>query len=498
MQDGIKYDIDTITSVVDTRYCNEKLLPLLQSKLGFFTHKHLTTTELRTVLTSFRDIIQDKGSAKGIREAIELYLKVIGASRDSRITIRNSSSSDFQLTDSYFNNSYIVEVAIEGQITDLTLLTELLKYVLPAGYKLKYSFYSALDTIDYIVEKGTINIIIVSSAVNNRVASQDAEFFTESIIKYIFAEGIVSENGIYYIKNGNSYEDENVTYDSIIQDTLATELAASFTPVVKGTPIFKSVFKDGLPASGKGTLYVLVDAEDADTTSVILEGTSHIAKLVKRGDTYYAAKTYVIETEVELNVQHITDIEAYIEPQCPNPDDDINVNYYKGPGLQNKQTLSVLFDEGVVAYLFTEAAVNNIYVDDSSIRQKRSVKAGEQHNSMEDYYWYQDQGGSQELVKVENWYALTVDGYVECTWIVERNELIYKEPEEIYYTAVDEYYIFKKGQQIYYVASNDILANPSAISTSSVARRDADYTYIPTDDKDDEYKFRLNPKTIEE
>ena len=31
LQGGIKYDIDTITSVVDTRYCSERLLPLLQS-----------------------------------------------------------------------------------------------------------------------------------------------------------------------------------------------------------------------------------------------------------------------------------------------------------------------------------------------------------------------------------------------------------------------------------------------------------------------------------
>lgn len=230
LQGGLKYDIDTITSVVDTRYCNEKLLPLLQTKLGFFTNEHLTTDELRTLLTSFQTIVKNKGSSKGIRQAIELYLKVIGASRNSKITITNSNSNEPSNVISFYNNSYIVEVSIEGQITDTTLLTEILKYVLPAGYKLQYSFYQSTSNIDHIVEKGTINIVIISSAINNQVTAKDSSDIDSALIKYSYAEDIFDvNNGEYYILNNGTYI--RVENDTILQDKENLYEDVTFTPV---------------------------------------------------------------------------------------------------------------------------------------------------------------------------------------------------------------------------------------------------------------------------
>lgn len=167
---GVKNDIDSITNVVDTRLCSERLLPLLQTKLGFFTNKHLTATELRTVLQAFKYIVRDKGSRTGIREAIEVFLKVANASNKSRIQIvDNFVSIDGHTSETRPGNTYIVEVAIEGQQMDTTLLTELLKYVLPAGYQLKYSFYNATQTVTQIHDKDTVHIIFVDKSDNNGI-----------------------------------------------------------------------------------------------------------------------------------------------------------------------------------------------------------------------------------------------------------------------------------------------------------------------------------------
>ena len=234
LQGGIKYDIDTITSVVDTRYCSERLLPLLQSKLGFFTEKHLNASELRAVLTSFYQLCRDKGSLKGIREAIELYLKVIGASRKSRINVTNAVREP-QSNRILHNSSYIVEVLIEGQITDVTLLTELLRYVLPAGYILSYSFYQSLDAVEYIIERGTINVVIVSSAVNNRVVGYDSNNINEKLMKYIFATGDVNKDENYYVLENGEYVLKS--YDEITSADDATSYikqCAEFTELKYG------------------------------------------------------------------------------------------------------------------------------------------------------------------------------------------------------------------------------------------------------------------------
>lgn len=204
---SVKNDIDSITNVVDTRLCSERLLPLLQTKLGFFTNKHLTATELRIVLQAFKYIVRDKGSRTGIREAIEVFLKVANASNKSRIQIvDNFVSIDGHTSETRPGNTYIVEVAIEGQQMDTTLLTELLKYVLPAGYQLKYSFYNATQTVTQIHDKDTVHIIFVDKSDNNGIrltTSNDSDDRYPYELTWVDFES--SDESYYYIKENNAY-----------------------------------------------------------------------------------------------------------------------------------------------------------------------------------------------------------------------------------------------------------------------------------------------------
>ena len=204
---SVKNDIDSITNVVDTRLCSERLLPLLQTKLGFFTNKHLTATELRTVLQAFKYIVRDKGSRTGIREAIEVFLKVANASNKSRIQIvDNFVSIDGHTSETRPGNTYIVEVAIEGQQVDTTLLTELLKYVLPAGYQLKYSFYNATQTVTQIHDKDTVHIIFVDKSDNNGIrltTSNNSDNRYPYELTWVDFES--ADESYYYIKENNAY-----------------------------------------------------------------------------------------------------------------------------------------------------------------------------------------------------------------------------------------------------------------------------------------------------
>lgn len=171
---SVKYDIDSIVDILDTVQCNDRVLPLLQTKLGFFTDKHLTAEELRLVLISFMKIVKDKGSRIGIREAIEVFLKISNISRKSKISILNVDKSidktpDRSLVKTRLANTYIVEISIESDKIDTTILTEILRYVLPAGYKLKYSFYKSTENITQTVYSDTIHIVFIKKIDNDGI-----------------------------------------------------------------------------------------------------------------------------------------------------------------------------------------------------------------------------------------------------------------------------------------------------------------------------------------
>ena len=50
---GVKFDIDSIRDVVDTNQISERLIPYLQTKLGYFTDLKISTEKLRLILKAF-------------------------------------------------------------------------------------------------------------------------------------------------------------------------------------------------------------------------------------------------------------------------------------------------------------------------------------------------------------------------------------------------------------------------------------------------------------
>lgn len=146
----LKYNIDSIRDITDTQQCSEKLLSLLQTKLGFFTLLKIPGSDLRLILKAFPTIVRNKGSLKGIQQAVQVYLKLMGLDVDSEVDITSKMLTD--------TDSYIVDISVKGKLTDTSILTEILKYVIPAGYKLRYS-YKAGDNITTIIPTDNVEII---------------------------------------------------------------------------------------------------------------------------------------------------------------------------------------------------------------------------------------------------------------------------------------------------------------------------------------------------
>ena len=183
---GTKYDIDNIIEILDTSEIRNTLLPLLKTKLGFYSNVHLTDFELRLILQAIPYIVKCKGSRKAIFYAVNTYAKVHKLTSPITIVIHNKTTVDggwvypasheFLPVDDepviihrvdedeepsepisvpepymyqYYVNEYSIKIGLKTSFEDLYILNELLKYAVPCGYNLQYYYY------DDIIHKDT-------------------------------------------------------------------------------------------------------------------------------------------------------------------------------------------------------------------------------------------------------------------------------------------------------------------------------------------------------
>ena len=160
---AVKFDIDTIADVTDTNICNSRLLPLLQTKIGFFSDEDLDNDALRYVLKAFPYMVKNKGSRKGIEQAIYTFLKIHSIDTDVLVNITNEDDVD----------PYSIKIGINSSFKDTTILQEMLKYIIPTGYVVEVFFYTPVEVKMIVAPKTLGRIKWVSANVISQVRSQD-------------------------------------------------------------------------------------------------------------------------------------------------------------------------------------------------------------------------------------------------------------------------------------------------------------------------------------
>lgn len=139
VQNSIKYDIDTMVCSLSTEDTPGNYLERLKSKLGFYTTHNYDDESLRLALKVFPFIIRYKGSKEGIKRCVIAYLRHIGVRGNVKLDIYNEKTSED------VGYEYTVRIGIPTNITDTTLLMELLSYILPTGYFVEIYFYKDVN-----------------------------------------------------------------------------------------------------------------------------------------------------------------------------------------------------------------------------------------------------------------------------------------------------------------------------------------------------------------
>lgn len=157
---GVKFDIDTIQYLSNTNRCSSRALRLLQTKVGFLTKVDLDDEALRYTLKVFPFMMKNKGNLKSINQAVSVFLAVNHISLPTDIVIDN--------------DTYTVNIRIQHRFNDTSVLDELLKYILPAGYTYDYTFEEGVSNTTRFVEDDYIGAVF-SSDINTSVV-RDSQY----------------------------------------------------------------------------------------------------------------------------------------------------------------------------------------------------------------------------------------------------------------------------------------------------------------------------------
>lgn len=118
---AVKTDADLIYSIPLSTDSDEKLLELLAMTLGFKPKHQYNARQLKAVCSVFSEILKNKGSIKALKIACEALFN----SMDINQTLDYSFTAGKGKTE--------LNLYIPPEFDDITILNDLLSYILPAG-----------------------------------------------------------------------------------------------------------------------------------------------------------------------------------------------------------------------------------------------------------------------------------------------------------------------------------------------------------------------------
>ena len=128
INNGFIYDTSTMTDLLNTKNCRSNILPLLQTKVGYFsTLKDIDDNTLRLILSGFPILLKNKGSLKAVRYAINIYLKSLGLNLSYSIWKSKDGDENLGIP------SHSIVINIDYSFLNTNLLKNLLDYLIPGG-----------------------------------------------------------------------------------------------------------------------------------------------------------------------------------------------------------------------------------------------------------------------------------------------------------------------------------------------------------------------------
>lgn len=155
-----KAHIDMNARLNDPFLCPSQYLPMLARKLGFDYQTVIYEDELRPILACFKRLVSQKGSYKGIKETVNLFM--------------NIKHKYFKYSVELDNNQSIIYITIWDEVLDnLDILSDILRYILPCGYSFKYRSLTSINSLASLgFENQQAVTISIINTINNSLVSK--------------------------------------------------------------------------------------------------------------------------------------------------------------------------------------------------------------------------------------------------------------------------------------------------------------------------------------
>lgn len=217
---GIKHDADSIEYLTDTRFIKSNVLPLLQTKLGFFSKKNIDDESLRYVLMAFPSMVRNKGSLLAIKQLLNMCLKMNNITASYTINYSDSAT----IVNGVAINSHTIIIGIDTIISNTDIINELAKYLLPVGFSFYIYFFKNIAELQNIYLNDDVKLLYSSSNLSAQIRGTREYLASEDESRYIdYTMPIPSEELSYDLLGG-----VDVAWISSVDSTISDKFKGIF------------------------------------------------------------------------------------------------------------------------------------------------------------------------------------------------------------------------------------------------------------------------------
>ena len=223
-----KFNIDCIENILDPMMCPDTYLELLATRVGFFPRIHIDSNVLRYIISSFSNIIKNKGTKKSILEAIYCILKA-----------ENNPESTKPVLIYFDTINHNINIYTGNFLYNKLALNELLSYVLPFGYTYELNRYTNISDVDTsFVSSDVVKTLAPKYEENSLIVGSNSIISDRNLLGTYNTTVVVGSRNI-----SNSSADvqlstpQNVTIENTTLSWDAVENATSYDVLSDGTSI---------------------------------------------------------------------------------------------------------------------------------------------------------------------------------------------------------------------------------------------------------------------
>ena len=240
---SLKFNIDTMQSLTNTRLVKDTVLPLVGDKFGIYDRHSYTNREL---LTALPGAVKNKGSLNSVKLLLNAYLESLNIFDYAVAYYSKDEKSAKEVSDILRRNinpyTIVIVLSTSPKFVDLHVLDEFLKMVIPCGMIIEYVFGNSDFELDKFKYSENVFMYFVKDNEQSIIKSKNSRYFItepntelqqDGFIKKVISDIDVPSVGLATVTTGVKTD----TKASYIQKMTASQVQKLTTSEVEKTMI---------------------------------------------------------------------------------------------------------------------------------------------------------------------------------------------------------------------------------------------------------------------